>query len=238
MAAAAARRRRAWRRAARRELEGADARAPRRRAGGLDVLGRVPEGAVVDRVDGHARVVAPAVRGAGLRARAGKELLLGAERAGRVGREARRVRNARIVRRSPVRRRSSPTAMSPLLSIAADGIQRLSPSARRERPWSCICQAPVPIFSMLYQRAPARSLPTSTEMARDERLPAAEVAVLRTPHPAIGERLQLDGRPGLRMHAPKSHRFSSYGAAWTSVSCVIVIDGVPDQSTVAFVIWI
>ena len=56
--------RRRWRRwsAARRELEAPDARAPWGPAGRLDVLRRVPEGAVVDRVGRHHRVVAPALR--------------------------------------------------------------------------------------------------------------------------------------------------------------------------------
>ena len=43
------------------ELERSDPRAPVEGAGGLQVLGGIPEGAVVDRVDRHRAVVAPAV---------------------------------------------------------------------------------------------------------------------------------------------------------------------------------
>ena len=53
--------------------------------------------------------------------------------------------------------------MSPLLSMAALGIHRFSPSAGAYVPWSRMPQSPLPCFSMWYQRAPARSLPTSTE---------------------------------------------------------------------------
>ena len=88
--------------------------------------------------------------------------------------------------------------MSPLLSIAADGIQRLSPSARRER--ALVVHVPVARADLL-DAVPARARTVAADVdrvARDERLPAAEVAVLRTPHPAVGERLELDGRPRLR----------------------------------------
>ena len=128
--------------------------------------------------------------------------------------------------------------MSPLLSIAADGIQRLSPSAGANVPWSCMCQSPEPIFSMLYQRAPARSLPTSTEWLVTSVCQPPKLRYCARHIPRSDSVWSLTVVPGCGMHAPKSQRFSSYGAAWMSVSCVIVIVGVPLQSTVAFVIWI
>src|SRR5207245_2726084 len=60
------------RRAATGELEVADARLPLIGGTGREVLVRVPEGAVVHRVDGHGGVIAPAAV-SGLRAAAGLE---------------------------------------------------------------------------------------------------------------------------------------------------------------------
>src|SRR5207237_9592123 len=60
-----------WRRKARtvRELEGPDAGMPVERAARREVLGRVPEGAVIHRVDRHRAVVAPALEPTPLRSR-------------------------------------------------------------------------------------------------------------------------------------------------------------------------
>ena len=69
------------RRAALGELEVADARAPVELAVRRVVLVRVPERAVVDRVDGQRAVVAPAVAGTGLAAGAVEEVRFALRRA-------------------------------------------------------------------------------------------------------------------------------------------------------------
>ena len=101
--------------------------------------------------------------------------------------------------------------MSPLLSIAADGIQRLSASAGANVPWSCMCQSPAPIFSMLYQRAPARSLPTSTEWLVTSVCQPPKLRYCARHIPRSDSVWSLTVVPGCGMHAPKSQRFSSYG---------------------------
>src|SRR5260370_18196797 len=58
------------------ELEGDDACTPVERTGGGQILVRVPEGAVIDRVNADAAVVAPAVQGTGLRSAAPEDEVL------------------------------------------------------------------------------------------------------------------------------------------------------------------
>ena len=91
------------RRTATRELEAPDARSPRVRPGRLQIFLRVPERAVVDRVDAHHRVVAPAEGGPRLRAGALVEDGLAlAQLVRRIVDESSGVRDARIVRRGAV----------------------------------------------------------------------------------------------------------------------------------------
>src|SRR6185312_5304668 len=89
------------RRAALGELEAADARAPVELARRRVVLARVPERAVVDRVDRERAVVAPAVAGAGLAAGAVEEMRLTLrELVQRIARQTARVAQLRIDRRA------------------------------------------------------------------------------------------------------------------------------------------
>src|SRR5664279_5115176 len=78
-----------------RELERRDPGAPVPRTVGLQVLARVPEGAVVHRVDGHGAVVTPAVQRPGLRSTTGLDDALRLHRSERVGEEPARVADAR-----------------------------------------------------------------------------------------------------------------------------------------------
>src|SRR3954454_16140336 len=82
------------------ESEGGDACAPVERACGLQVLGRVPEGAVVNRVNRYRAVVAPAAQTSGLRAAARNDARLCAERARCVARCARSEAYGREERRA------------------------------------------------------------------------------------------------------------------------------------------
>ena len=88
--------------------------------------------------------------------------------------------------------------MSPLLSIAARRHPAVEPVVRRER---ALVVHPPGARADLLEAVPARRRTVAADVdrvARDEGLPAAEVAVLSTPHRAIGSVCSLTGRPRLR----------------------------------------
>src|SRR5262249_23759814 len=76
------------------ELERCDPCAPVEGAAGLQVLVGIPEGAIVNGIDCHCRVVAPATQVRELGAIAGDDAVFGLDSVQRISRQAARVANA------------------------------------------------------------------------------------------------------------------------------------------------
>ena len=191
---------RRWRRRAAgtaRVLEGADPGPPLRVPRRLDVLVREPEGAVVDRVGRDHRVVAPAARAVGLRARAGvKRRLYLRELVRRVGREPAHVLDGRVVGRGRVRGREADRHV-PVLVHGRAPHPAMETVGRRVR--ALLVDGPVP--ARLLQVVPADPGAVGTDVDRvvdDEPLLATEVPVGKPVHEAVAKRVQPLGRARLR----------------------------------------
>src|ERR1043166_7547197 len=188
-----------------RELERGDARAPVERAAGLQVLGRVPEGAVVYGVNRDGAVIAPAAERRRLRAGAGDDARLRAESAGGVARRARReaygrlkarARNAvadRDVAHLVHRNRTHPTA------VRVYRVRPLLEDARRTRRDAQL----VPTDAG--QRAGA-----GVDRVVDDQslVPVGEVAIGEALHQTVGQRVELLRSARLRDARPAAARLA------------------------------
>src|SRR3990170_5848460 len=161
------------------------------------VLARIPERAVVHRIDAHRAVVAPAIATA-LRGGAGDELGLLLEGVQRIAGQAGGVRQGR---EHPGAGISAPPGDAVAESDVAEPVHRDTshpPVLRARGVRALLVNGPTP--AALAKLVPADAGPIAADVdreVRDERLMVAEIAVREGPHRPLRHRIDALEREGL-----------------------------------------